>query len=154
MQSRPFIVLFMFLLLSSVGGGSVNAQDKGFHFGPLIGLHHGEEVSLEAGLGYGEEWIVGHNLELGRGVGLSIERVMAKDPVVGARLSAWYHIFLALGLSAGYYTDFDQGAVVLQPELGFGLSQGRISWRTTIPFSKMPQGMSSSDVTVSFMFGL
>ena len=132
----------------------VSAQREGEGICPIVALHHGEAISLEAGIGYHKWWekTPYRIIYFGEGVGASVETILVKDPVYGVRVEGWLHMFLALGLGAGYYTNFEQGTVVLQPEIGFGFAGGRVSWRPTIPFGTMVPGMSESDLTVCAVF--
>lgn len=52
---------------------------------------------------------------------VSSEFKMGDKFIMGPKAGFWIGGGLALGLNAIYYTDFDEGAFVLRPEIGFGL---------------------------------
>ena len=122
------------------------------------GVHIGEELSVEIGLGI-TNWqklrldrhlhFEGHTSAV---IGGSLEMILADDPVYGLRAGAWVNAVIALGVAFGYYTNFDQGVVVFQPEVGIGFAEGKVTWRPTIPFAEMPPGMSRSDISLSVSF--
>ena len=146
--SRILSTILLWSVVSMLFLPEASAQFKRKGFDPIGAIHHGEEFSLEAGIGY-HEWWLGF---LDHGVGASIESILAKDPVYGIRVHGWIHFALALGFGVGYYTNFDQGRVVLQPEFGFGFSPIRITWRPSIPLGSMLPGMSESDLTIFAVF--
>ena len=161
MKSTPILTLslqtaLLLIIISLTVQKEASAQSRGTGLGLIAAFHHGEEFSLEAGIGYGD-W--GNptryvDAQLGSGCGLSVETILVKDPVIGTRLGAWANVGVSLGLSLGYYTNSDQGTMVIQPEIGIGFAPGRLTWRATIPFASMPTGMSSSDLTASIFIKL
>lgn len=45
--------------------------------------------------------------------------VHGNTPVVAPRMGAWVGMLLAFGAEVAYYTDFDQGALVVSPGIGY-----------------------------------
>ena len=146
---RP--LLFLLFIIASREDGVAQC------LGPLVGFggaHIGEEISIEAGIGFSEwssigKYVDGHSGSVLAG---SLEMTLTKDPVYGVRAGVYGQNFLALGIAFGYYTNFHQGLVVFQPELGIGFAEGRVTWRPTIPFAEMLPGMSRNDLTVCIFF--
>jgi|GEM_PF-1762120 len=56
---------------------------------------------------------------------ISTEFRIDRDFILGPKMGVWFSggvAPLTIGLNAIYYTDFDDGAFVFRPEIGFGLS--------------------------------
>lgn len=77
------------------------------------------------------------------------------DFILGPKVGVWMSAGMAFGLNAIYYTDFDDGALVLRPEIGFGLFGLKLvygyNWNLT---NKDFRGINShfGGITFSFPF--
>ena len=153
MASRLTQILFCGVVMIGVGRMNAMAQEENTGLGSIIAVRYGDDFSLEAGIGYGE-WknATGHaySFSVSHGVSASAELILAEKPVLGVRTGLWANHLLALGLSFGYYTDFDQSVYVLQPEIGLGFAPARISWRANLhsAIATPPPGMNANDIAL------
>lgn len=140
-----FLLFFAALILSESARGQ---SDEPFG-GLLMGLHPGEHLFVEAG--YGVARIVGgaHTAIGMTGVTLSAEVKPTETVIVAPRVTAWFTFLFAAGLGVGYYTDFDGGTLLVQPELGLGLLGGRVTWRINLPIGEEIPGLNSSELSVN-----
>lgn len=69
------------------------------------------------------------------GYGISTEIIMDKNPIYGFKATAWTagYLFLALGLSTVYYTDFQYGNFKIRPEFGIGSYPFKLTIGYNIP---------------------
>lgn len=102
------------------------------------GYSHTSNPAIEVGMGAVMEEQAELALATNRVSGaLTLEVVDPSDTLILApRFSVWTNyplIFVGGGIGAGYYTDFDRGGWLVQPEIGADLILARLSWRFDIP---------------------
>lgn len=78
---------------------------------------------------------------------------IGQDFIVGPKVGFWFSGGIAFGLNAIYYTDFDDGALVFRPEIGFGLFGLKLvygyNWNLT---NKDFKGINSHFGGITFSF--
>ncbi|MFA7686722.1 MAG: hypothetical protein WCY25_02530 [Moheibacter sp.] len=78
---------------------------------------------------------------------------IGQDFIVGPKVGFWFSGGIAFGLNAIYYTDFDDGALVFRPEIGFGLFGLKLvygyNWNLT---NKDFRGINSHFGGITFSF--
>lgn len=147
--SLPVLVPVVFFLLSFARNESAWGQSDEPFGGLLLGLHPGEHLFVEGGYGVART-VGGAHATVGMtGVTLSAEVKPAGTVIVAPLVTAWFTFLFAAGLGMGYYTDFDGGTVLVQPELGLGLLGGRVTWRINFPIGEEIPGLNTSELNVS-----
>ncbi|SMC53088.1 hypothetical protein [Moheibacter sediminis] len=93
------------------------------HIGVLASFNQGRYSFGEIGMSFLRHTLVGHH-SFSSAYFFSSEFRLGDKLIVGPKIGVWSAGGMggtAFGLNMMYYTDFDDGAFVLRPEIGFGM---------------------------------
>lgn len=131
---------------------SVKIKSYGFDnvIGGVVGYSLGKYSYGEVGLSLNSSH---HLFSFVKFIGTEFR--IGQDFIVGPKIGFWFSGGMAFGLNAIYYTDFDDGAFILRPEIGFGVLGLKLvygyNWNLT---NKDFRGINShfGGITFSFPF--
>ena len=152
---RRIIPIILILAAPLTAWGQVRLEsEEEPDFGVLVGISVWEEVSFQLGAGYVFNQECTESFCFQEGTSVAVEYLPGENEVLGVRGSIWTARLLAAGLSAGYYSDGDSSAFLLQPEVGIGYSGARIMFRVNLPLGDGLERASEIEVTASGLIDL
>lgn len=161
-----FIIIFLVQFGNAQENDSIQYEKPDY---PLVEVHDSVKI-----MSYGFDNVIGGvaGYSLGKysygEIGLSLnsshhlfsfiryigsEFKIGSDFILGPKIGVWISGGMAFGLNAIYYTDFDDGAFVLRPEIGFGLLGFKLvygyNWNLT---NKDFMGINTHFAGITFSF--
>ena len=146
-----FALPLLLLIPVDVVKGQYYEFDDTDGFGPVFGLHSGDYLSIEGGVGMlvnKEEINDMYNITA---LSTGLEVVMGgEEPIFAPRVAAWHtRGIFTIGLGGGYYFGDGKGAVAVQPEIGLGIWTYRITWRINLLMGDHLQRVSTNDFSLT-----
>jgi hypothetical protein len=118
----------------------------------LLGYNLGHSSYGE--LGFALHSTFHHMLFVTKFIGSEI-RLGGSDFIIGPKVGLYFGMGIGIGLNAIYYTNFDEGAIVFRPEIGWTALGAKIfygyNWNLT---NKDFKGINAHQLGVSFLIPL